>query len=77
MGQLDNWATVVPAPQDVKETARALLALARDPQDVRTTGTGTVFLIPPYLADLYNAPAPAPKPRKRIVKAEEGDNPWQ
>lgn len=82
MAQLSDWATVVPAREDVREVAAALLALARTPQDVRTTGTGGTFLIPPYLADLYNAPAP--KPRKRTVKAEEpprsnqeGDNPWQ
>lgn len=64
-----DWVTVVPAREDVKETARALLALARSPHDVRTVGTGHEFRVPPYLADLYNAP---PKPRRRMKK-EEGD----
>lgn len=67
----DTWVAVVPAREAVKETARALLALAHSPHDVRTTGTGNEFRIPPYLADLYNASV-APKPRRRIKK-EEGE----
>lgn len=65
----DDWVTVIPDADAVKETARALLALARSPHDVRTGGTGTEFRVPPYLADLYNKP-PAPK---RRIKKEEGD----
>lgn len=68
----DTWVTVIPDRDRVKETARALLDLAVSPHDVRTTGTGSEFRIPPYLADLYNAPAPEPKPRRRIKK-EEGE----
>lgn len=63
--------SVVPAREAVKETARALLALACSPHDVRTAGTGSEFLVPPYLADLY-AVSVAPKPRRRIKK-EEGE----
>jgi hypothetical protein len=66
----DDWTTVIPGPGGVKETARALLSLARDPHDVRTSAGGTEFRIPPYLADLYNAP---PLPRRRRTKKEEGD----
>lgn len=62
--------SVVPARDAVKETARALLALARSPHDVRTAATGNEFRVPPYLADLYNASV-APKPRRRIKKEEE------
>lgn len=65
-----DWTTVIPAPGDVPATARALLALARDPGDVRTRRGGTEFLIPPYLADLYTKP---PAPRKRAAKQKEGD----
>lgn len=67
----ETWVSVVPARDAIKETARALLALARSPHDVRTAGTGNEFRIPPYLADLYNTSV-APKPRRRIKK-EEGE----
>jgi len=67
----DDWTTVVPAPGEIKAVARELLALAASPADVRTDGNGTEFRIPPYLADLYTAPA-APK-RRRAPKKEEGD----
>jgi len=65
----DDWITVVPDADKVKAVAAQLLALARSPHDVRTTGTGTEFRIPPYLADLYSAP---PK-RRRAPKKEEGE----
>lgn len=64
--------SVVPAREAVKETARALLALACSPHDVRTAGTGNEFLVPPYLADLY-AVSVAPKPRRIVKKKEEGE----
>lgn len=64
----DDWVTVVPGPGEVKDTARALLALARSPHDVLTTVGGTQFRIPPYLADLYNTP---PAPKRRRPKKEE------
>lgn len=64
--------SVVPAREAVKETARALLALACSPHDVRTAGTGSEFRVPPYLADLY-AVSVAPKPRRIVKKKEEGE----
>lgn len=67
---MDDWSTVIPAPEAIVETAQALLALARDPRDVRTDGNGSEFRIPPYLADLYNAP---PKPRRQTKSKKEGD----
>lgn len=67
----DTWATVVPEPGAVQETARALLALARDPHDVRTANAGNEFRIPPYLFELYSTPAEAPKPRRRTRKDGE------
>jgi hypothetical protein len=66
---LDSWVTIVPAPGDVKEVARALLALADSPADVRTQGTGNEFRVPPYLAERYTNP---PRPRRR--KKEEGED---
>lgn len=65
-----DWVTVIPAASDVKETARALLALAHDPQDVRTRGNGSEFLVAPYVADLYTSP---PKRRRSPAKKEEGE----
>lgn len=66
----DTWVTVVPAREDVQATAQALLALAHSPHDVRTANAGNEFRIPPYLADLYTAPA---APKRRRAKKEEGE----
>ena len=67
-----DWVTVVPGREAVKETVRELLALADAPSDVRTQGNGDEFLIPPYLADRYQASlAPAPKRRSRTKKEDE------
>lgn len=66
-----DWVAVIPERGAVKETARALLALARAPQDVRTAAGGAEFLVAPYVADLYNAPAEAPAPRRRAKKEED------
>ena len=71
MGGMKDWAVVVPAPGQVKETAIVLLALAVSPADVRTGGNGSEFLVPPYLADRFNE-STRPKPRRR-AKKEEGD----
>lgn len=65
-----DWIVVIPGPDEVQATARALLALASDPSHVRTQNAGNEFLVPPYLADLYSAP---PAPRRRRPKKEEGD----
>lgn len=69
---MDGWVHVIPRREEVAAVAVALLALARTPTDVRTDGSGDEFVVPQYLADLYNAPAPAPK-RARTKKTEEGD----
>lgn len=69
---MDGWVHVIPAREDIPAVAKELLALARTPLDVRTDGTGDEFVVPQYLADLYNAPAAAPK-RRRTKKDEEGD----
>lgn len=53
-------AIVVPAPGQHKATARALLALADDPRDVRTTGNGLEFEVPDELADRYHGVTPEP-----------------
>ena len=70
---MDGWVHVIPAKDDIADLARELLALARDPRDVRTDGNGSEFVVPPYLADLYNAPVPVAKPRRRTKKEEEGE----
>lgn len=70
-------AIVVPAPGELESTARALLALADDPREVRTAGNGTEFDVPDSLADRYHGvstpsddsgPAPA-RPVKRRGRA--------
>lgn len=67
-----DHAVVIPAPGELSATARRLLELADSPQDVRTTGNGTEFLVPATLADAYNGksdvPAPQPKRRGRAPK---------
>lgn len=65
----DDWVTVVPGAEGLPATAAALLALAQHPGHVRTAGSGNEFIVPPYLADLYTAPAP----KKRAPKKKEGD----
>lgn len=72
MSNVKDWTVVVPARDDVKATARALLELADSPADVRSGGNGTEFLVPPYLADRYNESL-RPKPRRRAKKDEEDE----
>lgn len=67
---MDDWTIIIPAPGQVAETARTLLALARVPEDVATQRGGNEFRVPPYLAELFSNPTPAPK-RRRNTK--EGD----
>ena len=58
-------AIVVPAKGALADTARALLALAHSPRDVRTVGNGTEFEVPDELADRYHgvvSPTPAKTP---------------
>lgn len=68
MSGVKDWTVVVPAASDVKETARALLALADSPGHVRTDGNGSEFLVPPYLADRYNESL---RPKRRRAKKED------
>lgn len=69
-----DWVEIAPGREGHAATAAALLALAQHSSDVRTAGAGDVFLVPPYLADLYMPPVPeAPAPKRRRAKKEEGD----
>lgn len=72
----EEWVTVIPEPGRLKETAQALLLLA-SPQDVRTDGNGTEFLVPASVADAYHGhtadPTPRPKRRARATKIEESE----
>lgn len=65
----DEWVSVGPGQQGMDALRSELESLANHPSDVRTAGAADEFLIPPYLADLYNTPL-APK-RRRTKK--EGD----
>lgn len=76
-----GWVTVIPGKGRVGEVARELLALADTPTHVRTDGNGSEFLVPPYLADRYLTPPPAPastqadstterRPRRRLKKED-------
>jgi len=63
----DDWVTIIPARHEIKEVARALIALAASPHDVRTGRGGMEFRVPPYLADLYTAP----RKRRRARAADQ------
>lgn len=65
----DGWVVVIPAPGQVAETARALLAIAPDPAEVRTQRGGTEFLVPADVAEQFNTPAPT----RRRSRKKEGD----
>lgn len=69
---MDGWVHIMPERGEIASVAAELLALARTPLDVRTDGNGNEFVVPSYLAELYTAPAPAPK-RRRTKKDEEGE----
>jgi len=67
----EGWVTVVPEPGKVKEAVTLLLAAAEFPEHVLSQRNGTEFLVPPYVADAYNAPAAAvPKRRARKIKED-------
>ena len=76
----DDWVTVLPGEESLSALAAALLALARHPGDVRTAGGANEFIVPPYLAALYN-PSPSVPPeevpqaprRRRSPKKEGGE----
>jgi len=58
-----DWTTVIPAPGEVADTARALLDVATDPAHVRTVKGGQEFLVAPYVAEALNPPKRPRKPR--------------
>ena len=64
---LAEWVTVLPTDSP-RDTARALLALADCPTQVRTLGSGDEFLVHPDVAERYTSPdtpsEDAPKPRR-------------
>lgn len=71
---MSDDAVIVPPEGRLKETAQLLLSLAGDvPEIVRTTSSGTVFLVPVELADAYTqAVAAAPDLPKRRGRKPRG-----
>lgn len=67
---MDDWISVGPGRQGMDVLRTELEALAQHPSDIRTAGAADEFLVPPYLAELYNTP---PAPRRRRTRKEEGD----
>lgn len=65
-----EWVTVVPAEGEIQATAQLLLELAEDHRHVLTQGSGVEFVVPPYLADAYQARR-APKRRTRKTTEKE------
>lgn len=65
---MESQVRVIPARGDLRDTARLLLDLADDPQDVRTVNGGAEFEVPEYLADKFNAKR---TPKKRASKKED------
>lgn len=66
----DDWVSVVPPAGERARVEAELLALAQHPGHVRTAGSASEFIVPPYLADAYTKP---PAPRRRAAKPKEGD----
>jgi hypothetical protein len=64
----DGWSVVIPAKGEAAATARALLALASHPSQVRSQRGGAEFLVPDALAALYGAPAPVEEPKPRAPR---------
>lgn len=72
---------IVPAPGELSATAKLLLELADDVQDVRTISNGTLFEVPDELAERYHevssTPSSVPVQRrgrrvqKPVIKEEE------
>lgn len=64
-----DWIpVVVGTDQSVPEVARALLLLADDARDVRTSHGGRSFRVAPYVAERYTRPA-----RKRRAPKTDKD----
>ncbi|MFE4535689.1 hypothetical protein ACFRKB_11475 [Streptomyces scopuliridis] len=68
---MSEHSRVVPPPGEIKDTARLLLELADDPQDVRTVAGGGEFVVPAELADAYHRKVSAPK--GRATTSKKGD----
>ncbi|MFF1957963.1 hypothetical protein ACFVWX_13355 [Streptomyces sp. NPDC058220] len=69
---MSDTSRVVPPPGEIKDTARLLLELADDPQDVRTVAGGNEFVVPAGLADAYHRKVSAPK--GRAATSKRGDS---
>ncbi|MCL7377478.1 hypothetical protein [Streptomyces sp. 35G-GA-8] len=61
---MSEHSRVVPPPGETKDTARLLLELADDPQDVRTVAGGNEFVVPAELADAYHDKVSAASKRR-------------
>lgn len=58
----EGWALVVPETREqLAATARALLAVAASPADVRTQRGGTEFLVPEAVAERYRKSVNRPR----------------
>lgn len=64
-----EWLLIVPGKGELKDTAKELLRLAKDPALVRTTGNGTEFLVPVTVAEQFLTPAPIRRPKSRTSRA--------
>ncbi|MGS2588097.1 hypothetical protein [Streptomyces hebeiensis] len=68
---MSEYSRVVPPPGEVNDTARLLLELADDPQDVRTVAGGKEFVVPAAVADAYHDKV-APAPRRTTTNKKGG-----
>jgi hypothetical protein len=68
----DEWVSVGPGQQGMDALRSELESLARHPSDIRTAGAADEFLVPPYLAKLYNAPQPDSTPLAPRRRRTEG-----
>lgn len=63
----DDYETFIPARGDVRDLARALLAVADDPSQVRTHRGGMEFSVPVHVAERYRESL---RPSRRRTKRE-------
>ncbi|MFJ9029812.1 hypothetical protein ACIRQP_15015 [Streptomyces sp. NPDC102274] len=68
----DTSSRVVPPPGEIKETAKLLLELADDPQDVLTVAGGAEFVVPAALADAYHDKVSAAGKRRTSTPSRKG-----
>lgn len=67
-----GWVPIIPGAGETRDVAILLIALADDPQHVRTVRGGSEFLVAPYVAERFTRPDPAPAPSRRTRK--KGDS---